>query len=78
MSVIILTIGILLLISPFFLNWFIHGSYERYIWLINGPYPFSHLGSGPFQLMLHVILIVLGLLFIIASLVIKRRLYANK
>lgn len=71
MSKILLAIGILFLLSPFFLSWFIHGSYERYIWLINGPYPFSSFGSGPFQLMLHVILIVLGLLSIIASLVIK-------
>lgn len=26
-------------------------NYEVYIWLINGPYPFSQLGSGPFMLL---------------------------
>jgi hypothetical protein len=34
-------LGILFLISPIGLYWFTHGSYERYIWIINQPFPLS-------------------------------------
>jgi len=27
-------------VSPIFLYWFIHGDSNRYVWIINGPYPF--------------------------------------
>jgi hypothetical protein len=39
---------------PFFLYWLIHGDYDRYIWLINGPPPFDEFGSGPFQLLMYL------------------------
>jgi hypothetical protein len=51
-------LGILFLISPIGLYWFIHGSYERYIWIINQPFPLSHFGGGPFQLFMYVGLIL--------------------
>ena len=38
--------------SPFLLGWWIHGSYERYAWIISGPYPYGNLG-GSFQLMVY-------------------------
>ncbi|MBI3956533.1 MAG: hypothetical protein HY340_00900 [Candidatus Kerfeldbacteria bacterium] len=47
--------------GPILLNWFIHGNYERYLWIINGPYPFSHMGSGPFQLAMYAQLVLVGL-----------------
>ena len=30
------------MISPAILYWFIHGNYERYIWILDAPFPFSH------------------------------------
>lgn len=57
-------IGFLLLLAPFIMNWFIHADYERYIWIINGPYPFDHFGSGPVQVWMDFWLIIGALVFI--------------
>jgi|GEM_PF-1912783 len=62
------TIGIL---SPFLMYWFIHGNYDRYIWIIHGPYPFSSFGGGPFQLFMDVGLMLAGAILIIISLILK-------
>ena len=43
-------LGAILPASPFLL-WWIHGSYERYVWIISGPYPYDNLDGGPFQVM---------------------------
>lgn len=59
-SSVFLGLAILSSLSPFFLYWFIHGDYERYVWIINGPTPFNQFGSGPFQLWLGVGLIFTG------------------
>jgi len=45
-----LGLGCISLISPAFFYWWIHGDYDRYIWIISGPAPYSYFGSGPFQL----------------------------
>ncbi len=45
---------------PLFLYWLIHGDYERYIWLINGPPPFDQFGSGPYQLFMGLGFLALG------------------
>ncbi|HHV19469.1 MAG TPA: hypothetical protein GXZ27_11585, partial [Thermoanaerobacterales bacterium] len=68
-----LGIGFILIISPSVLFWFIHGSYERYIWIINGPYPFGHFGGGPFQLFMYLGLFIVGIILIVISLVLKAR-----
>lgn len=60
--------GVVLLLSPVFFYWFIHGSYERYIRIINGPYPFSSFRSGTFQMFYLLILpVVFGGGFIFLS-----------
>jgi hypothetical protein len=56
-----LIIGIFLMISPILLYWFIHGSYDRYMWIIHQPYPLSDFGGGPFQLFMYTILFLIGL-----------------
>ncbi len=68
----LLGIGFLFAFSPIILYWFIHGDYERYIWIINGPYPFSHFGGGPFQLFMYVGLFVVGVVLIAISRFLKR------
>jgi hypothetical protein len=68
-----LGIGFILIISPSVLFWFIHGSYERYIWIINGPYPFSHFGGGPFQLFMYLGLFIMGVILIAISVALKER-----
>ncbi len=70
---IITVLGLLLIISPIVIHWFIHGSYERYMWIINGPFPFNQFGSGVFQLWLYIALICIGLLLSITAIILKRR-----
>ena len=65
--------GLLLVVSPVILYWFIHGDPARYLWIISGPAPFSSFGSGPFQLYLYVGLVITGSLLITTALVAQRR-----
>lgn len=67
-------LGILFLISPVFLMWFIHGSYERYLWIIQAPYPFNAFGGGPFQIALIFGLIVIGIVCFVLRWVLLRSL----
>lgn len=53
-------LGLVFFLSPIVLYWFIHGSYERYIWIIHQPYPLSSFGGGPFQLFMGLGLLLLG------------------
>ena len=69
----IMSIGVIAVISPMILYWFIHGDYERYIWIINGPFPFSSFGGGPFQMLMYISLFITGAVLIIVSLIIKRK-----
>ncbi len=50
LSSLLLGIGCLSFLSPAFFYWMIHGDDERFIWIINGPAPFSSFGGGPYQL----------------------------
>ena len=67
----LVSIGILTIISPAFLYWFIHGDYDRYIWIINEPFPFGSFGGGPFQLLMYIGLFITGVVLIAVSLIIK-------
>lgn len=65
--------GLLLVVSPVILYWFIHGDPDRYLWIISGPAPFDSFGSGPFQLYLYACLVIAGGLLLTTVLVAKRR-----
>jgi hypothetical protein len=65
-------VGLLLVVSPVILYWFIHGDPDRYLWTISGPAPFSSFGGGPFQLYLYGGLVIMGSLLIATVLVAKR------
>jgi hypothetical protein len=65
-------LGFIFTITPIILYYFIHDNYERYIWIINGPYPFSHFGSGPFQLFMYLSLLIVGAALIVISMILKR------
>ena len=68
-----LGIGTILIISPIFTYWYIHGNYERYLLIINKPAPFSNFGSGPYQLFYLTILpILLGIILIKLAFVVKK------
>jgi hypothetical protein len=59
-ALVLRVIGLIFLLSPPFVYWIIYGSYERYLWVINGPFPFSELGSlGP-KLLLFILLFLIG------------------
>ncbi len=66
-------LGFVFIISPAILYLFIHGNYERYIWILNGPYPFSHFGGGPFQLFMYAILFIVGICIMGISRTMKKR-----
>ncbi len=68
----LLGIGLVFVISPIVGYWFIHGDYERYIWIINGPYPFSNFGGGPFQLFMFLSLFAIGVVLIIISVLLNK------
>ena len=72
-SSIILDIGILFLLSPVLLYWWIHADYERYLWIINGPGLLSNFGSGPYQLVLYGVLALVGIMFIVVARILRRR-----
>lgn len=71
-SELLMGLGFIFTISPIILYCFVHGNYERYIWIINGPYPFSHFGSGPFHLFMYLSLLIVGAALIVIAMMIKR------
>jgi hypothetical protein len=73
LSSLLLGWGVLLLLAPVPLYWFIHGDSQRYLWIINGPFPFSSFGGGPFQLFTYVGLAVLGGAVITAAVLMRRK-----
>ena len=66
-----LGLSFIFLLSPLALFWFLHGDYGRYIWIINGPYPFSSMGSGPVQGGMLIILLLLAIFFFCLYLLIR-------
>lgn len=68
-------IGTMFIVSPLFLYWWIHGDYDRYLWIIKGPYPYSNLGSAPYQLFLYGGLFFAGIILIIVALVLRKMLH---
>lgn len=60
-SSLLLGLGALLLCSPVLLAWWIHGDYERYVWILNGP----------FQLFMYVGLFAAGVVLVVLSLLFR-------
>lgn len=69
-------IGISLVMSPLFLYWWIHGDYQRYLWIISGPSPYDKFGGGPYQLALSFGLFLAGALITFAVVMMQKRLLA--
>ncbi|WP_198668954.1 hypothetical protein [Homoserinimonas sp. OAct 916] len=69
LALVLIIAGILLVLSPLVLYWFIHGDSDRYLWIISGPAPFSSFGSGPFQLFMYAGLVVFGLVLATAGII---------
>lgn len=65
-------IGSIFLVSPFILNWWIHGNYDRYIWIISGPSPYNKFGGGPFQMAMYLGLFLVGIVLIVLYFVGKK------
>ncbi len=61
----------MLLAKPFILRWWIHGDYERYVWIISGPRPHDKFGGGPFQLVMYSTLFLTGLAFTVFALAVR-------
>jgi len=72
----LLGLGLVFILSPFLLNWWIHGSYERYIWIISGPDPYDKFGSDPLQLYMCLGLFFIGVIIFVSGFLLKR--YCNK
>lgn len=57
-----------------FIFWFwLHGNGERYLWIINQPWPFSHLGGSSIQLLILITLTLCSLLFLITGIYIVKQ-----
>lgn len=67
-------IGIIFIFSPVLLHWWINGDYNGYLWIISGPFPYSHFGSGQFQLFLYGGLFLAGILFLAIAFILRKRL----
>jgi len=74
-SDLLLGLGFVFVISPAILYWFIHGNYDKYIWIINGPYLFSKFGGGPFQMFVSVGLFIIGICLIGISRILMNKRY---
>jgi hypothetical protein len=70
-TILLFVLGIIFLSLPLIFIWLI-SNYERYVWLINGPYPFSHLGGGPFQLRVMALLGLLGVISVTISILLRK------
>jgi uncharacterized membrane protein len=67
----LLWIGVIFIISPILLYCCIHSKHERYIWIINQPFPLNYFRGGPFQLWMDVILVLIGFILIMLSIRMK-------
>jgi hypothetical protein len=66
-SSLLIGLGVIAAFSPFALYWWIHADYNRYTWIIQGPYPYSNFGGGPFQMVLGLWLTGLAVLLLSAG-----------
>lgn len=67
-------IGTILIVLPFVFYRFIHDSFDRYVWIVTGPFPFfSNFGSGPFQMGMYSEFFFIGALLLIAAFGIWKR-----
>ncbi len=65
--------GIIALAAPIGGWWFIYGSYNRYVWVISGPFPLSVLGSWSWQALFAGASIVAGGGMLVAAWLLQRR-----
>lgn len=69
-------LGVIFMISPFLLNWWIHDSYEQYIWIISGPDPYNKFGGGSYQLYMYLYLFLIGAIIFTGAFLLRK--YYNK
>ena len=68
----LLGLGLVFAAAPAVFLWLIHGSGERYLWLISGPAPFDQWGSGPYQLGVCVMLTFIACCCLATAVVVRR------
>lgn len=51
----------------FIFYYWLHGDFARYLWIINQPWPLSDLGGSSIQLLIHLTLTLISLIFILLS-----------
>lgn len=66
----LLIFGLVFIISPAIISWFING---KQAWIINGPYSYSNFGGGSFQLLIYAVLVVVGISLIVISSRLKKQ-----
>lgn len=77
LSDLLLVVGSINFISPIILYWLINGDIDRYIWIINKPFPFNYFGGGPFQVLMYSTLFILGTVLTVIALILKRIILKN-
>ena len=72
-------LSLLSFVSPMFFYWWIHGDYERYIWIISGPSPYDSFGGGPFQLYFFFSApVIIGTACLVISIILRNKLRTDK
>lgn len=69
----LLGLGIVFALTPFALWWWVNGSPEWRLWIINGPAPYDRLGSGPLQLWIGILLAGSGVTLFVLGILVRRK-----
>lgn len=69
----LLGVGITFVLAAPAFWWWVNGSRERYLWIINGPAPYNRFGSGPLQLWIGVLLAAIGVVLFTLGAVLRQK-----
>lgn len=72
LSTVLLGLGTNFLVSPFVAWLLFYSSSERYLWTIQGPFPFNYAGSSAGLLFVLIGILLLGFFLIFLSQLIKK------
>ncbi len=66
-SILFFITGAFFFACNFIFYYWLHGDFERYLWIINQPWPLSDLAGSSIQLLIHLTLTLISLIFILLS-----------
>ncbi len=70
-SILFFIIGAFFFGCNFIFYYWLHGDFERYLWIINQPWPLSHLGGSSVQLLIYIAFTFTGLILLATGIYIQ-------